>query len=186
MGRRRVYSTHEEQKAANRAKSKRHYERNKVAIRERRRERYREAPRPEVCLRRFKSMSPPHTCGTRDLDYWCSSAAQVKRKFEKLTSGSPPKDYVNSIVQNIILNQKEGPLKHAIKIISGLLQRIQRAESKVLAQHGLCDSYQQVVAIGRQVRELNVWLEEILCCLMLSISELHTAFLKSQLMYQTI
>ncbi|KAM6501613.1 hypothetical protein JOM56_001590 [Amanita muscaria] len=184
MGRGRVYSTHEEQKAANRAKSKRHYERNKVAIRERRRERYREAVKHHC-------QSAVHQRGTplaapRDLDYWYSSAAQVKRKFEKLTSGSPPKDYVNSIVQNIILNQKEGPLKHAIKIISGLLERIQRAESKVLAQHGLCDSYQQVVAIGRQVRELNVWLEEILCCLMLSISELHTAFLKSQLMYQTI
>ncbi|KAM6491180.1 hypothetical protein JOM56_013419 [Amanita muscaria] len=182
MGRPRVYTTPEELKAANRAKSKRYYERNKTAIQERRREKYK--ARAVEPSNSFISPSSSKTCpqertvshARRHLDCWHSSAARVKKKYDKLTSGSP-KNVVNSIVQDIIsANQKAGPLHHAINVISSLLTQIQRTENQILQQHGLCDSYQQVVAIRKQVKELNIWLEDILSYCMLNISELCVAF----------
>lgn len=130
---------------------------------------------------------PQLTHGFRHIEYWCSSAARVQEKYKRLTGGVP-RDFVNSIMQNLIAGKDLDTisLANTVNIVASLLKQIQCAENHLLKHHGLCNEYQQVLAVTKQVRELCMWLEDIQCHVMLDMSELHGAFIEEKLMYQRI
>ena len=134
---------------------------------------------------RLNCAGPQLTHGTRHIEYWYSKAARVQKSYDRLT-GNSPKDFVNSIVQKMISDSdNEGiPLSDAVDVVSGLLKWIQQAENGLLEQHGLCNKYQQVLAITKWVRELCMWLEDVQCYFLLDTSELQSAFIEHKLLYQ--
>ncbi|KAM6494735.1 hypothetical protein JOM56_009358 [Amanita muscaria] len=192
MGRPQLYTTPDDKKATNRAKSKRYYERNKAAVQERRRARYKEDVKNSRVL--FLSAAakippaPPKAItatsnSQRHLDHWFGRALRVKMKYSALTEGAP-RDFINLLVQNLMSDKNKGPLSDTLELVTNLLRQIKHVEKEIYEVHGICPQYHQITDISRVVQELSVWLEDVLGLLLLSFSELCSAFFNNQLAYQ--
>lgn len=107
----------------------------------------------------------------------------MKTEYDSLTGGTP-RDFVERLAQKLLSDKDEEPLRGSINQIMTSLQQIQCAENETLKLHGLNTLYHEIVSIRKLVQELNTWLEDILCLLLLNFAELHCAYLNSQLAYQ--
>ncbi|KAM6497559.1 hypothetical protein JOM56_008032 [Amanita muscaria] len=197
MGRPRLYTTLDDKKAANRAKSKRHYDQNKATIQERRQAKSKEgiknsrvfslseappAP-PKATTAAATASQVSNSLARRHLDRWFGRALRVKTEYSTLTNDAP-KNFTNSLVQNLMSDKNDGVFRDALNVVSNLLQRVLRAEKEIYELHGICLQYHHVKDISSRLRELNVWLEDILCVSLLDLSELLSAFVNNQLAYQ--
>ena len=85
-----------------------------------------------------------------------------------------------------MLDECKGPLRNSIDQVAKLLQHVHHAENEVFKLHGLCMQYHNIASITRLVQELIIWLEDVLCLVLLGFAELHSTYLSRELAYQAM
>jgi hypothetical protein len=110
---------------------------------------------------------------------------RLQAQFNKLTAGSPYK-FVESLVKILISDKETHALQEGVDTTYQLLQRTEQYENKVLNLDGTGERYQHAAEISRRVRELVLWLEDILCVVMGNSTELSHLFYSQKLLYQSM
>ncbi|KAF8805007.1 hypothetical protein BYT27DRAFT_7258593 [Phlegmacium glaucopus] len=153
MGRRKLYSTPEEKLAANRAKSKRHYDRAKEGINERQRKTYqKQTLKHKQSGIVNKSSSGKPDVAKSALDIWNKQVEQVNARFsryighhEDLTS------FIEAICTKFIENQDvDKVLQHTVAL--GVFQKsLYRSQAGILELDGIRESWSQADKVVRKV-----------------------------------
>ena len=92
---------------------------------------------------------------------------------------------MESIVKKTISEKGTHVLQGSVDMTYQLLQQIEQHENKVLNLDGMGVRYQQAARISQQVRELVLWLEDVLCVVMGDATELSYLFYSQKLLYQS-
>ncbi|KAF8885820.1 hypothetical protein BD779DRAFT_1471475 [Infundibulicybe gibba] len=194
MARPRKYRTPEECKAANRAKNKRHYQKNKSEISAQRRNIYQ--------TRRLKSntgtseKSPPQDSTSpthphlevnnrtpEGLGYWCCRTKTVYARFKRLVH-EDTRQYCNQIYDLYKIKHNKDIINDAIICISWFQTSMRRYHAEVLQLAGVGEESLRVSECAKSIDDLVHWLEEILCAAMVNGDELYRLHAQRQLAYQ--
>ncbi|RDB18974.1 hypothetical protein Hypma_014419 [Hypsizygus marmoreus] len=211
MPRPQLYHTPEEKKAANRAKSNRHYARKKGTIRARRSVQYREQskrnefrlgnnassseaakaseePSPRCVLKLTSKISVTYIT-VRALNsgllYWCDRVERVVIRLNKLVDGDAY-TYIDTVCKQYLLSCRKDEIRDTILHFTPLQKSINWYHDEILQLAGMGKETARVEDVSRMVRDVVNALEDLLCTSMLGYNDLSTSYSKQGLMYQNL
>ncbi|KIL54939.1 hypothetical protein M378DRAFT_91689 [Amanita muscaria Koide BX008] len=183
MGRPRLHHTAKEKMAANRAKSKRHYERKKSEIQSQRRAKYATLNRISQPLGVLRlEHSKKKSC--RSISYWSERVVAIQGQLRHFTVPSL-NAYVDGIYSQFMNSGDETLIDKAIANVGAFRKELLECEQNILQLEGVGKRLLAARKISCEVEAVIKYLEEILCFAMTDISELVDKHDKKQLMYQT-
>ncbi|KAF8950643.1 hypothetical protein BDZ97DRAFT_1770997 [Flammula alnicola] len=185
MGRQRLYHTSDEKLAANRAKSKRHYDRKREGINEQRRKQYRKRhPLNSSTTSPSIQARPEESTTERALRVWLEHASWVKSRMEKITSKAPA-TFLEQVYGECIANGDSGNIQEYATTFLKFQRSIYRYENEVLSLAGVGPEYNLVREISKQVCQIVGWVNELLCHASISIQEVKEVHDAQELAYQS-
>ncbi|RDB25707.1 hypothetical protein Hypma_006949 [Hypsizygus marmoreus] len=122
-----LYNTPEEKSAANRAKSARHYERNKALISAKRSVTYRDQRKRPT-----------------GLSYWCGRVEQVEVRLRKLLGGNPH-SYIDAICKSYLTSRSKDDIRDKILAFTPMQKSIVRYEDEILGLAGVVTRARQAL-----------------------------------------
>ncbi|KIL55457.1 hypothetical protein M378DRAFT_90885 [Amanita muscaria Koide BX008] len=182
MGRPQLHYTPEEKQAANRAKSKRHYERYKLFTHKGTQvRRIRAKNTVQVLLLPF----PEHTTNftSQSISYWCKRVAAIQDKLRQCTAPSS-NAYVAGLYDKFMKTADEALIDRAVAKVQSFRKQLLDCEHNILQLAGVGKALDAVHEIVCEVGMIIKCLEEILCLAMTDISELVNMHEQKQLLYQ--
>ncbi|KAF8166959.1 hypothetical protein BJ912DRAFT_934375 [Pholiota molesta] len=165
MGRTKIHLTVEAQREANRAKSKRHYDKSKAAINAQRRKTYRKTHPNTAKLRESAAISLVTQETRSPITVWMEHAERLKRRLNNITNGSP-KTFVNDACQQYMLSLNSEPLDGHVRQLEEVQTAITQCHNEVLQLAGVGPELEQVDELSREVRMVISWIDEILYTLL--------------------
>ncbi|KAF9463102.1 hypothetical protein BDZ94DRAFT_1259612 [Collybia nuda] len=194
MGRPTLYHTVQDKQQANRAKSKRYYDRAREEVCARRSVKYREIQRN---TREFPSVPGAHKlapkCVNGDksprtpnhVDYWSECAEAAAAKFHKIL-GRSPFHFVDTIYNGYLLNQNLDTFRDAIITITQLQKSIRQCQGEILQLAGVGKQFERCKIIAKSVDDVLKALEDALCYGMTGIDDLVQSHSRQELLYLTL
>ncbi|KAG6848321.1 hypothetical protein H0H93_001198 [Arthromyces matolae] len=197
MARPKKYHTPEEKAAANRAKSKRSYDRKRmknVSIGQRAKKELSEEEQksrgvhaypPDVCripedTRRIIKLKPG-----AELKYWCRLGEGVHMKFQRVV-GLSIKGYVNKVFAACAISRNEDEIETQMTVLMDIKKGIERCQAHILNLAGVGAEWDRAECIAKNIDTAIHCLEDIHCHLLCSYSELISMHKKEELMYQQL
>ncbi|KAF8867887.1 hypothetical protein BD779DRAFT_1680004 [Infundibulicybe gibba] len=181
MPRPQKYHTTEDRAAANRAKSRRHYEKNKSTISAQRRTRRRiKTLNPKAPSARVK---PKENNAERKTLLWSKKVKTLMAKFNALVE--TPQIFCDKIYDNYKFMRSTDILDDAILEISRLQKHARQYEAEILELAGVTKPLEHAQAATKPINILLSWLEEILSWAMLDGDQLHRLYTNQELLYQS-
>ncbi|RDB15831.1 hypothetical protein Hypma_003681 [Hypsizygus marmoreus] len=192
MGRPKLHHTPEQRKAADREKSKRHYEKNKTTIQAKRSLRYREQSKTSVTpfpppaeTRAVEHMSKTdHT--DHQVQFW---AKRVKRLSVKLNNivGNTPFAFIDNVCMAYINSHNVESIRDAVSVIMPLQTLVQQYQDKLLQLTGpVGKEWKDAEGVAKSVRGIVHQLEDLECTAMDDYNELVLLHRDNKLMYQSL
>ncbi|RDB27040.1 hypothetical protein Hypma_005155 [Hypsizygus marmoreus] len=203
MARPKLHHTPEEKLAANREKSKRHYQRYKTEIQAKRSYKYHARPKKiEIIPADIPSEQNPAQSKKlipykqnpaqskkvipnvdRQLAYWCGRVERVAVKLEK-SIGPSSFHHVDTVCTQYLSSHDKDDINDAIIKISPLQCSINRYQDEILQVSGVSEEWQRSEDVARSVREVIQNLEELLCTAMVGYDDLVSLHRAKKCMYQ--
>ncbi|KAJ3503384.1 hypothetical protein NLJ89_g8463 [Agrocybe chaxingu] len=182
MGRRRLYNTLEEKNAANRAKSKRHYDKTKESINKRRRKEY----------RRTHPAPPDHTSwdvpnnqnlGTGKSHPCLERVMRIESKFD-IYVNDDPRNFVDSICLAFLENRDKDKI-HEYTVALGKFQKsVDKYQDIILQEHGIGDQWTRIEEIRKKICTTLSAVEEVFCYALVDWEEVRRIHAEGEFMYQ--
>ncbi|KAJ2926015.1 hypothetical protein H1R20_g11089, partial [Candolleomyces eurysporus] len=200
MGRPRLYHTPEEKKAANRLKSKKHYDSNRDLLLRRRRRAARERRESlrdrSIVEGQSKPKDLPSKTGQEKrpktkLEVIQEQVQRFSRQFETILAGKTAAGYLALICVGLEIHYEAGHILKAKDFVMGKeveLRKVLRALEKYrdmardLAGSG--EEWKGIEAIATRVRQVISWLDGLLCMAMVDPADLVDRFHAKQLEFQ--
>ncbi|KAJ2928406.1 hypothetical protein H1R20_g8709, partial [Candolleomyces eurysporus] len=179
MGRPQLYHTPEEKRAANRLKSKKHYEKkvNKIA-----------QSNGRVDAVPLEREERPRS----KLDIIKDQVQRLSQRFERALAQRSTSGYLSLICVGFEIHYEEGYVTRAKDFIMEKeleFRKIQRALEKyqgmVQEISGISEEWKQIEDTAARVREVVHWLDDVLCKAMVEPADLVKRFHAKQLDFQT-
>ncbi|KAJ3513188.1 hypothetical protein NLJ89_g3089 [Agrocybe chaxingu] len=168
MGRRRLYHTDEERKAANRLKSKRYYDIAKDDINKRRRKRY----------NKKKS--------TGSLNHLNKTPQQIDSLTTGVDTCLAPYAFVNSICKNFLANRDKDEIHKQTIALGKFRKSIQKYQDLILQECGIGDQWSEVEGVRKQICETLSLVEEVFCYALVDWDEVRRLHAEKGLVYQAL
>ncbi|RDB28344.1 hypothetical protein Hypma_001342 [Hypsizygus marmoreus] len=193
LGRRRIHHTAEEQQAANKAKSRRYYEKNKGTEQMRRSVRHREKVKSNMYFLPVASTKeptqiprsiPPPSHTSDPLAYWGYRVDRVAIKLDA-KMGMTPSTFLDGVCTSYLTSHSKDDVRDTLLIFTPLQKSIYRYMDEILNIAGAGDEYKRAEDVSRRVLGVIHALEDILCKAMLGYDEVCTAFEGKGLLYQS-
>ncbi|KAF8876267.1 hypothetical protein BD779DRAFT_1677877 [Infundibulicybe gibba] len=210
MGRRKIHNTPAERLLANRAKSKRSYDKHKAVISVRRsvhrRERIKRATiffppdappgaagePPLRPLENAPPFPPMETSNTREPlpprlmkpSRWHDLVHNLEEEFSEYINGSPA-GFVDKIYVAYDTSRRKDTIRDAILALRKYLKISQEYEGAILQAVGVGSNWHSAQSVSKRVLLIIHALEELLCYAMEGPAFLHVAHNDLQLMYQS-
>ncbi|KAF4586116.1 hypothetical protein EYR38_009715 [Pleurotus pulmonarius] len=184
-GRPRLYKTPEEKAMANRAKSKRSYDKHKRAIGVRRtvRQRKQTVRERKHAIPGAVRQGPPRGLDPIDVPGWLDLSATVAAKFRALANGST-REYAEHMYQRYALIERKEFLNDAMLELEKLQAISRRCEAAVLQLAGVGDEFKEVERVGKEIYEANAFLEDLMCYVLGGYSDAIDAYQTRSLQFQ--
>ncbi|KAF4578378.1 hypothetical protein EYR36_000185 [Pleurotus pulmonarius] len=184
-GRPRIYHTEEDKIRANRAKSKRSYDKRRASSGTKKVTRYHASAETKGLL---KSASP--TKGLTSLDPttipgWLSLVAKVLDDFTATTRGST-RSYVEAIYQSYMDSRQKEVLNDPILELTGLQNTIRRCEAGLLQLAGYGNEYLMAENTGKNIGRAIACLDDILCHALCGYAEVLEMYESDLLLFQAL
>ncbi|KDQ23598.1 hypothetical protein PLEOSDRAFT_1108088 [Pleurotus ostreatus PC15] len=183
-GRPKLYRTPEEKAMANRAKSKRSYNKCKIAISARKAVRYRAETHGRHSLFKGARREPHPNLDPVTVVGWMKLVSKTSAEFDARTGGSP-QSYLEGLCQNYMVSRRKDKLSDACIHLEGLRNVTTRCLNGILQLAGVGKELGVVQTLGRAVGQVLAWLEDALCAVMCGYSEVVDMHRTRQLMYQS-
>ncbi|KJA24434.1 hypothetical protein HYPSUDRAFT_200647 [Hypholoma sublateritium FD-334 SS-4] len=192
MGRKRIYHTPEAKLAANRAKSKRHYDKVKDIINAKRRKQYsKKVTKSKADL--LIDLPSKVNNGAKEtnscpepfdpLATWVEHAKRLARRLHTVTNG-PPAIFVDHLCRQFIISNETEPLNTSIEHLGSVLKSVSQCHDKVLQLSGVGPELASVTAIMKDVRMIIGWIDEILCVYLVDKNGVSTMYSDKRFMFQ--
>ncbi|KAF8158611.1 hypothetical protein BJ912DRAFT_930352 [Pholiota molesta] len=165
MGRAKIHLTAEAKREANRAKSKRYYEKSKATINAQRRKTYKKTKAITVQLHKSAAKSPVADEIRSPISVWMEHAQRLKRRLNNITNGSP-KTFVNTACQQYMVSLKSEALDDLVEQLSNVQTAITRCHDEVLQLVGVGVELGEVNELSTEVRMVITWIDEIRCTIL--------------------
>ena len=205
--------TPEEKLAANRAKSKRHYEkyslflfihyisdecsRLKNSINKRRRRKYQKANQKRLVIigsvvqsnvnlsDRVKSVSTnlAPETNTCPIDTWLEHTTHVQGRFNKLIKNDP-KAYLESICTRYLADHDKDVIQKQTILLAKLQKLIYKCHNEVLQLVGVGDELSCVENVKKIIWTTVSWVEEVFCHAIVNWTEVQHLYHEQSFLYQ--
>ncbi|KAF8805689.1 hypothetical protein BYT27DRAFT_7104073 [Phlegmacium glaucopus] len=182
MGRQCLYHTAEEKLAANRAKSKQHYDKVKNSINKRRQRKYQKANQKRVeCL--SANLAPEMNIQTRPIDTWLKHATRIQARFNRLIENNPIA-YLESICTRYLADHNKDAIQDQTILLAKLQKSIYKCHSEVLQLSGVGDELSRVENVEKVIRTTVSWVEEVFCYAIVDWIEVRRLYHERSFLYQ--
>ncbi|KAG6916282.1 hypothetical protein DXG01_007523 [Tephrocybe rancida] len=192
MGRPKLYHTPEEVRAANNAKSKRSYERNKADVNARRATQYRtksgwkETTKP-TRKRRTEIDAPLDNRGRqpkKGIAFWTKITEGFAEKHSVLI-GESRREYVDNLYHNFSITHRKNGIRDAIDEHDAIQRGLHKSQEEILQLDGIGKGWERSNEVLKGVRDVMHAIEELLItCETLSSDALELMHQNKELMYQ--
>ncbi|KAH9478094.1 hypothetical protein JR316_0010332 [Psilocybe cubensis] len=192
MGRKRKYFTAEERVAANRAKSKKHYEKAKEQINKKKRRQYKQVQRQNLNLRRSsqenlnrKTQQLPEPKPVKTpVQVWVDQAQRLKRRFNEYILSDPIAFTAKQCAQYLAQKNIKS-IADCNSVLDHYQERIHRYQNSVYGLTGLGPEYNQLKTIALEVDNVHRWVEEIHMAALIGYDEVKSMYARMSFEFQT-
>ncbi|KAF9549375.1 hypothetical protein CPC08DRAFT_769098 [Agrocybe pediades] len=162
MGRRRLYFTDEEKRAANKASSKRYRDKYKDDINTLRREAYqlRKAAKNPTSSQENSTSSPDNVFRS-DLDVWLERVELIHGRFNRYLSHQPASHFMDSVCLQFIKDKDPASIQNSISILEDYQNSLYDYQDRILNLDGVQNAFTQCASVINKIKTLILWLEEV-------------------------
>ncbi|KAJ2935983.1 hypothetical protein H1R20_g1111, partial [Candolleomyces eurysporus] len=196
MGRPQIHHTLEEKKAANRLKSKKHYERNRDIILRQRRRIARQKRKSEKNDKIAQSMGEeevvPLERSKSKLDIIKDQVQRISQRFERALAERSTAGYLSLVCVGFEIHYEEGYVTRAKDFIMEkevefrkIRCALEKYQGMVEEIAGFSEEWKEIEGTVARVREVVRWLDSVLCTAMVDPADLVNRFRAKQLEFQT-
>ncbi|KAF9455590.1 hypothetical protein BDZ94DRAFT_1315016 [Collybia nuda] len=190
MGRPRIYHTPDEIRAANRAKSKRHYDKSKLSIAMKRGVKDCDKHRRSLVTYARASDAPPSPkLDSALLDktsstYWSSRVTQVERTFNTLI-GESSFQFINGLCTAFhSTTYDKNTLRDPLLTVTHLRTRVRRYQDHILQENGVGIAWKKSKETEKKIGHVCASLEEALCLAEIGVNEFATCHAEGNMYFQ--
>lgn len=102
----------------------------------------------------------------------------------RLHYGGTPQEYLERQAQNYLRDMSKNIFTKQIKFLSKFQASFRRYEGEILQLDGVGPGLEKAERMSREITEVIVWLEELLCQAMVGLLSFQAVYLAKRFMYQ--
>lgn len=102
----------------------------------------------------------------------------------KLHYGGRATDYVEAVAQQYLRSNKNDDISKHIRTMSKHQSLFRRFEAQILQEEGVGEGLEKAEGMSREVTQVIVWLEELLCQAMIGLLSFQALYLAKRYLYQ--
>ncbi|PPR02717.1 hypothetical protein CVT24_002094 [Panaeolus cyanescens] len=187
-----LYKSKKARKLANQAKSKRHYERNKESINDRRRKQYSQqresmekATITKTRLAGNHSDKEPlaEDQHTRHARLWLERATRVHNRFLAYIQDNAVQ-FMHRACRDYLQQKTSSSILEREKVVGEYHLSLTRIHNSIYESLGIVKEHQAVGDMVNQVKEVIGWLEEVACLILCDYDEVRSSYHKAALEFQ--
>ena len=118
------------------------------------------------------------------VSYWLDRVNNQTVALRLHYGGRPTTDYVEAVAQQYLHSNKEDDISKHLRIVSKHQSLFRRFEAEILQADGVGEGLEKAERMSREVTQVIVWLEELLCQAMVGLLSFQAQYLAKRYMYQ--
>ncbi|KAF9471164.1 hypothetical protein BDN70DRAFT_901553 [Pholiota conissans] len=185
MARPTKYHTPEEKIAANRAKSKKHYESHQKSINKKRRKTYAKSHPSSsslgTCFGESPSLAVPKAQSASE--NWFELVTRTQARLQKLTGNDHVK-FVDDLYSSFIKTNNKEPIHQVTIALDKMQTNMYKYQDKILNLDGMTTRYHTTEALTKVVCNLIQWVEEVFCYAIIGVAEVMERYSERKFEFQ--